>query len=103
MRVPFPHVERAVMVVRPALVLTVRETQVAESLLWVLMVTNAKRPHWHGDVPIDDWERLGLLIPSKVRTAKISTVAAGQAGVIGRLDDRTWKSVVAMVAPFFPQ
>ena len=85
-RVPFPHVERAVMVVRPALVLAVRDAETANQLLWALMVTNAERAAWHGDVVIDDWEALGLLIPSKVRTAKISTVEASRAGRLGHLD-----------------
>jgi len=90
------------MVVRPALVLSVRETETAGPLLWVLMVTNAARPEWRGDIPIPGWKALGLLIPSKVRTTKISTVEAEHARALARLDEHTWRSVIDTIAPALP-
>lgn len=95
--VQFPHVERNVSVRRPALVIAYYEPGPVSPLLWVLMVTNAKRPDWIGDVSIPDAESQGLLIPSKVRTTKISTVEAGIARRIGRLDSTTWDRVRSIV------
>jgi mRNA-degrading endonuclease toxin of MazEF toxin-antitoxin module len=57
------------------------------------MVTNAAREAWPGDIDIPGAEKLGLLIPSKVRTAKIHTAEAGTAAVIGRLPEETWSQV----------
>ena len=101
-RVPFPHVERAVVVARPALVLAIRDPEAIEPLLWVLMVTNAGRPDWRGDVPIADWRALGLRIPSKVRTAKVSTVEASRASRIGRINASDWRAVLAAVSADLP-
>ncbi|SFP78172.1 mRNA interferase MazF [Sphingomonas rubra] len=85
---PFPHVERAVVVRRPALLLCSFDTDEAAIglLAWVLMITSARRPRWRGDLDIPDAERLGLIIPSRVRTAKVATVAAIDLVRIGRMD-----------------
>lgn len=91
------------MVVRPALVFAVRDAGKIGNLLWVLMVTNAAREAWPGDVAIDDWQALGLLIPSKVRTAKVSTVEASRADGLGRLDDRVWRSIVKITTSALPK
>lgn len=93
MRVPFPHVGRPLVVPRPAVVLTPRPVGPRGLLIWVAMVTNAAREGWPGDIDIPRAEVLGLLIPSKVRTAKIHTAEAGTAAVIGRLPDETWRQV----------
>lgn len=50
-----------------------------------------------GDIPIPDYERLGLIIPSKVRTAKLATVVASDATSLGRLDKATWTVVRGLV------
>lgn len=89
MRVPFPHVERPVLVPRPAIVLTPKPIGPDGLLLWTAMVTNAAREGWPDDVPIPNAKALGLLIPSKVRTAKLFTIEAATAKVIGRLDGET--------------
>ncbi|GGB20491.1 hypothetical protein GCM10011380_07590 [Sphingomonas metalli] len=96
---PFPHVERAVIVRRPALILATFDTQDTGigPLAWALMITNAARPAWRGDVLIPDAESIGLLIPSKVRTAKVTTIATGDAIRIGRLDGRVWTEVRSIV------
>jgi len=84
------------MVPRPALVLT---TPIGPDglLIWTLMVTNAARPDWPGDVMIEGAEAIGLLIPSKVRTAKISTAEAHSAVRLGRLDRPTLARVLDLV------
>lgn len=93
MRVPYPHIERPVVVPRPAIVLTQEPIGPGGLLIWTAMVTNAARDDWPGDVPIAEAEALGLRIPSKVRTAKIYAVEAAAAAPIGRLDDATWAAV----------
>ena len=85
-RVPFPHVERAIMVSRPALVISVRSIGSDGALIWVAMITNAEREVWPGDIIIQDSVNLGLIVRSKVRTAKVSTIegkSAKRLGLVG--------------------
>jgi mRNA interferase MazF len=70
---------------RPALVIVAGEVFRAHGLLWVLMITSAKNRGWPGDIEIEDVLAAGLGVPSVVRTAKILTVEARQAEVIGAL------------------
>ncbi len=100
MWVPFPHVERPIMVPRPALVLTSHPIGLDGILIWTAMITNAVRPDWPGDVPINDAVALGLLIPSKIRTAKISAVEAAAATPIAQVDDETMKRVAELVRSY---
>ncbi len=86
-RVPFPHVERNVRRSRPALVLTREPLGPDGLLIWVVMITNARRKPWPGDIPIENHEAVGLPVPSVVRTAKIATLEAASATRIGRLAD----------------
>ena len=81
------------MVSRPAVVLTPRPIGPDGLLLWAAMITNASRAEWPDDVHIDDAEAIGLVIPSKVRTAKIAAVEARSATRIGRLDAALWNAV----------
>ncbi|MFD1610796.1 type II toxin-antitoxin system PemK/MazF family toxin [Sphingomonas tabacisoli] len=92
-RAPFPHVERPVLVPRPALVVSRTALGPNGILTWTLMITNAERELWPGDIAIPDSEKLGLLIPSKVRTAKIAPIETHRASLIGRLDDTTLAKV----------
>jgi len=94
--VPFPHVGRPVLVPRPALVVT-SPIGPGGLLIWTLMITNAARPAWPGDVTIKDAEALGLLIPSKVRTAKISAVETQSATRLALLDPATTDQVLDLV------
>ncbi|HEV2867154.1 MAG TPA: type II toxin-antitoxin system PemK/MazF family toxin [Allosphingosinicella sp.] len=99
-RVPFPHVERNVRRVRPALVLT-REPIGPEGLLvWAAMITNAERERWPGDVLIDDHRAAGLPVPSFVRTVKLATLEAASASRIGRLAPEPMREVSALVAEY---
>lgn len=62
-------------------------------LTWVLMITNARRPGWEGDVVIPGAIELGLVIPSKVRPVKIHAVKTASLRLVGRLDDVTMREV----------
>lgn len=75
-------------VVRPAFVLTDRPIGPGASLIWTAMITNAARPDWPDDIPIDEWERLGLIVPSKIRTAKLTTNEVASASLISRAPER---------------
>lgn len=98
MRIPYPHVERAVVVVRPALVLTPRAIGPAGLLIWAAMITNGARTPWPGDLAIGDWEKIGLLIPSVVRTAKIVAAETTSATLIGKLKRTDLRQVREKVA-----
>ncbi len=66
------------------------------------MITNQAHAFWPGDVAIGNWEELGLLIPSKVRTAKISTAEVKSATLLGRLDKETWALVLLELDRLLP-
>ena len=68
---------------RPALVIVAGELLRQHGLLWVLMITSARNKGWPGDIEIADTIAAGLGVPSVVRTAKIMTVEAGKAELIG--------------------
>lgn len=63
-------------------------------LFWALMITNARRPAWPGDVPIQDYLAVGLNIPCKVRAAKVETVEVQFAERVGRLPEATLVAVL---------
>lgn len=90
--------EKKVLVPRPVLVISKEPLGQDESLIWTLMITNAEHEPWPGDIHIPQAEALGLLIPSKVRTAKIAPVEVRTASLIGRLDADTYAKVQAAVA-----
>lgn len=92
-RVPFPFVESDERRFRPALVVSDGSIGPDGLLIWVAMITNAKRPAWPGDVAIADHAAAGLPIPSMVRTCKLATLEASDAEPIGRLAGSAIKSV----------
>ena len=94
--VMFPFVEEARLVRRPGLVIS-DPLGPDRSLRWLLMVTNAQRAGWHGDIAIEHWESLGLVIPSKVRTQKVATVDIATAERIGPAGDKLLAAVMAEV------
>ena len=102
-RVPFPHVERSVVVSRPALVIGVSPLGPDGLLTWTLMITNAARDPWPGDVLIPDPTTIGLIIPSKVRTAKIAAVETAAAKRIGVLDPLTLEKVAVLLRTYLFQ
>lgn len=84
-KVPFPYTDRPVRQRRPAVVVAVSGIQEAHGLLWVLMVTSAENCSWADDVAVSDLTQAGLPAPSIVRTAKIATIEAKEADLIGTL------------------
>lgn len=83
---------------RPAMVVSSAVTGPHDlPLFWALMITNARRAEWPGDVPVPDFLAAGLNIPCKVRTAKISTLEARTAERVGRLPEATIADVMARV------
>jgi mRNA interferase MazF len=100
--VPFPHVEDNRLRPRPALVVA-SNIGPDGMLLWAAMITNAEREGWPGDVAIADHTALSLPIPSKVRTAKIATLQAGDATLLGKLPDATFDAVKAQINGYLDQ
>ena len=78
---------------RPAVVVSREAVGPDGLLLWTAMITNAERDAWPGDITIENWEALGLIIPSKVRTAKISAAKTASAVRINRLPEAVWREV----------
>ncbi len=83
-KVPFPYTDRPVQQRRPALVVAIPDPP-ASNLLWVLMITSAANRGWPADVPVSDLAEAGLPAASVVRPAKIATIEATDAEVIGTL------------------
>lgn len=84
-KVPFPYTDRPVQQRRPALVVAAPDPMGARELLWVLMVTSAAHRGWPGDVVVSDFRAAGLPAASIVRSAKIATIEARDAELIGHL------------------
>ena len=84
--VDFPFVESGLTKSRPALVVSEVLTAAGTPLIWVMMITNAAREPWSGDVLIEDYSGCGLPAPSKVRSAKIATIEIAQVERAGRID-----------------
>lgn len=84
--VPFPYVEQPVLKRRPAVVVSAPGLEAAHGLLWVVMVTSARKAGWQGDIAITDLALAGLSRPSLIRPAKLAVVEAGSARRIGGLD-----------------
>lgn len=97
--VPFPHVEDASLHPRPALIVATGLGP-AGALCWALMITNAKRESWPGDVLIADHAAVGLPVPSKIRTAKVATLETHNAHYLGRLSEPDWHAVKAALPSF---
>jgi mRNA interferase MazF len=85
--IALPHFENERTRVRPALVISDKMVGPEGSLLWAMMITNALRPDWPGDIVISDHQAIGLPHTSKIRTAKIATLEADGAEKIGRISD----------------
>ena len=71
--VPFPFTDKLAEKRRPALVITGRELAEA-GLVWVLMITSARRAAGRFDLPVEDLPAAGLTRPCVVRTTKIACI-----------------------------
>ncbi len=87
-RVPFPYTDRATRQHRPALVVSSPELTHQHGLLWVTMITSAENRGWPGDVPIKNLAAAGLPAASVIRTAKIATIDARDATLLGKITPR---------------
>jgi mRNA interferase MazF len=58
------------------------------------MITSAANRSWPHDCPIEDHAAVGLPIPSVVRPAKIATIEARDAEVVGRASDHLYAQVM---------
>lgn len=71
--VPFPYSDRLSEKRRPAIVVSAPEME-RQGLLWILMVTTAKRGLGAGDIPIDEPGDAGLNVACVVRPTKIACI-----------------------------
>jgi len=84
-KVPFPYTDRPVRQRRPALVIAADKIEAAHGLIWLIMITSAENRGWPDDVRISDLRAAGLPVPSIIRAAKIATVDARDAQLLGTL------------------
>lgn len=96
--VPFPYTDRPVRERRPALIVSLPVHEDRTGMLWVVMITSAQHRPWPGDVRLADHARVGLSIPSMIRTAKIATVEARDARKLGRPSAAEIRAVRAALA-----
>jgi mRNA interferase MazF len=99
--VSFPHVENERTQTRPALVISAAAVGPGGALFWALMITNALRPDWPGDLVIDDYELCGLPAPSKIRTEKITTLERKGAARIGKINANQLTEVQRRMSHYF--
>ena len=98
LRVPFPYVERPVLQHRPAVVISAGELAGTAPLLWVAMITSAENRPWPGDISLAaTHHRFGLPQPCVIRPAKIATIEARSAGLIGALDTPTLQALLQAI------
>jgi mRNA interferase MazF len=97
-KVPFPCTDRATRQSRPALVVSTGELEKAHGLLWVVMITSAYNRGWSGDLRVNDLAAAGLPAPSVIRTAKIATIDAADAAILGRIRPSQYRKVAGQVA-----
>ena len=75
--------------------------QQTHGLLWVIMVTSAENRGWHEDVAIPDHAKVGLPVPSIIRPAKIATIEAAHAALLGRVSPATLRAVRQRLSAIF--
>ncbi len=97
-KVPFPYTDRSTRQSRPALVVSAGGIEDAHGLLWVMMITSAENRGWPGDVPVSNLALAGLPVPSVIRTAKIATIEAADAGKLGRVSPAVFRQVARRLA-----
>lgn len=97
-KVPFPYTDRSTRQSRPALVVSTGALDDAHGLLWVVMITSARNRGWSGDVPVNDLAAAGLPAPSVIRTAKIATIEAVDAAILGKIKAALYRQVAGQLA-----
>lgn len=85
-RVPFPYTDRSTRQHRPALVVSNGGLGDPAGLVWVVMITSAENRLWPGDISLgENYASAGLPAPSLIRPAKIATIEAAHADLLGHL------------------
>jgi mRNA interferase MazF len=72
-------------------------------LLWLLMITSAENRGWPGDVAVSDLQAAGLPAPSIIRPAKIATVEARDAELLGILPPSDRPAVISFIRRLLAQ
>jgi mRNA interferase MazF len=62
------------------------------------MITSAANKGWAGDLAITDLSLAGLPAASVIRSAKVATIEAVDAGPLGRISGALLKKVLARIA-----
>ena len=97
-KVPFHYTDRNTRQHRPALVISNGAVGAGKTLLWVAMITSAANHPWPGDCVIPAYADAGLPIPSVVRPAKITTIEARDAEILGRVDEAVRETALAVIS-----
>ena len=72
--VSFPFTDQITSKKRPILILNTSDFSKHTGLIIVGMITSTLAPLWPGDYILKEWEKCGLLHPSKIRLGKIATL-----------------------------
>lgn len=96
-RVPFPYTDRATRQFRPALVVSTGRMLDEHGLLWVAMITSAENRGWRGDFEIKQLAQAGLPVASVIRSAKIATIEAADAGRLGKISPALLRQVLRQI------
>jgi mRNA-degrading endonuclease toxin of MazEF toxin-antitoxin module len=76
-----------------------------EQVVLAAMISSQVQKRRIGDVVISDWAAVGLTMPSLVKARRLASLSPSQfndpAKYLGRLDDRTFSSVLAEIAVLF--
>lgn len=100
--VPFPFTDLETHKKRPALVLAVIDSKTLPDLLILAMITSQVDGELiQGDLLLKDWQRCGLVHPSKLRLAKLVSVeekmVIEKLGVLGRAEMKRVKSELVRI------
>jgi mRNA interferase MazF len=101
--VPFPFTDRLAEKRRPALIISADELFRDHGLVWMAMITSTRINRWTSDVEVKDLRAAGLMIPSRVRIAKIAAVEPTRLiARRGRLSVQDVKSVLSGLSRYLP-
>ncbi len=95
--IPFPFTDLETSKKRPALVLSIVSGKKLPPLLVTAMITSQlESEKLPGDILLKDWEKAGLIHPSKLRLSKIVTVEEKiilkKLGILSTQDEKTVKA-----------
>ena len=101
--VPFPFTDRLAEKRRPALVISADELFRDHGLVWMAMITSTRINRWTSDIGVKDLSAAGLMIPCRIRIAKIAAVEPARLITRrGRLSVRDVKSVLSGLSRYLP-